>query len=165
MTVEQFIETVHQQRPVLVRLAQGFLHDKVEAEDAVQEALLRMWLLRERIAAHQDFSLLSVRITKNVCISVWRQKQKQPTVALEAIQILEEGRGPSANLEEQEAKDKFHKALHILTPAERRIFLLWQQEMAVREIAALIGIKVRTVSSMLSLARRKLLKSIKEQSL
>lgn len=164
MTAEEFTETAQQQRPILMSLSRGFLHEESEAEDVVQEVLLRMWLLRDRIDAAQDFVPLSVRITKNVCISLWRKKQKQNFVALEATAGLEGGREASCHLEEQENQSKLWQALHTLTPTERRIFLLRQQEMGIQEIAAVAGIHPRTVSSTLSLARRKLLISIRKQS-
>ena len=164
MTAEQFTETVQHQRPALMRLARGFLHDEAEAEDVVQEVLLRMWLLRERLTASPDFVPLSVRITKNVCVSLWRQKQRQSVVALEAIKALEGGREASDSLEEQEGHESLCKALLTLTVTQRRMFLLWQQEMSIQEIAALMGVGPRTVSSTLSLARRKLFEFIVHNS-
>ena len=76
MTAETYIELAERQRLQLSRLATDFLHDEASAEDVVQESLLRLWLMRERIDTPQDFCALAVRITKNVCISLWRKKQK-----------------------------------------------------------------------------------------
>lgn len=155
MTQETYIEQAEKQRSMLKKLAESFLHNEEEAEDVVQESLLRLWLLRDRLASPQEFAPLAVRITKNVCISLWRQKQKQHTVPLEAIASLE-GSGPSEEMEEKENHQKLRQALDALPPSERRIFQLWQQDMSIQEIATITGIKPRTVSSMLSLARKKL---------
>lgn len=160
MTLETYIEQAEKQRPVLMKLAAGFLHDEAEAEDAVQESLLRLWLLRERLVSPQEFAPLAVRITKNVCISLWREKQKQPTVPLEAIASLE-NISPPGGIEEKENAQRLRQAIDALPPSERRIFLLWQQDMSIQEIATITGIKPRTVSSMLSLARKKIYSKLK----
>lgn len=163
MTQETYIELAEEQRIRLKEIAQSFLHDEAEAEDAVQETLLRLWLLRERMASAEDFRPLAVRITKNVCISLWRQKQKQVSVPLEAIALLESSCMPSDLEEEKENGLMLSRAVNSLPPAERRIFQLWQQDMDIQEIAVITGAKPRTVSSMLSLARRKIFEKMKKQ--
>lgn len=160
MTQETYIEQAERLRPQMRKLAASFLPDEAEADDVVQEALLRLWLLRERLVSPQEFAPLAVRITKNVCISLWRQKQKQPTVPLEAIASLENS-SPPGNIEEKENALRLRQALDALPPSERRIFQLWQQDMSIQEIATITGIKPRTVSSMLSLARKKLYAKLK----
>lgn len=148
---------------MMLRLATDFLHNESEAEDVVQESLLRLWLMRERIVAEADFCALSIRITKNVCISLWRHKQKQQTVALEALNNLEDS-SHTGDIEDQECQQLLQKALSELPPAERRIFQLWQQDLGIQEIASITGAQPRTVSSMLSGARRKLYLKLKDQT-
>lgn len=163
MTKEAYIEMAEKQRMQLSRLATGFLHDTDAAEDVVQESLLRLWLLRERIETAQDFSALAIRITKNVCISLWRQKQKQQTVSLEALNSLENS-SQSTDIEDKECQQILQQALSELAPAERRIFQLWQQDLSIQEIATITGAQPRTVSSMLSLTRRKLYTKLKNRN-
>lgn len=163
MTTETYIELAEKQRLQLSRLAQGFLHDEANAEDVVQESLLRLWIMREKIETAQDFSALAVRITKNVCISLWRQKQKQATVPLEALNQLDTAYTSTA-IEEEDNNQRLQKAITELPPAERRIFQLWQQDLSIQEISVITGAKPRTVSSMLSGARRKLFEKLKNNS-
>lgn len=162
MTTEAYIEWAEKQRPLLSNLARGFLHDEQATEDVVQESLLRLWLLRDRIEGWPDFNALSVRITKNVCISLWRKQQKMKTVALEALEELD-GCCASEGLENREKQQLLARALAALPPSERRIFTLWQQDMSIQQIAVITGAKPRTVSSMLSLARKKLYEKLKSE--
>lgn len=157
MTNEAFNEEVKLLRSRLVGLARSFLHEDAEADDVVQETLLRMWLLKERIGTNKDFTALAIRITKNVCVSVWRQKQKSQQIGLDAVAMLQDSLQTSDETETNENHQRLKRAVAMLAPAERRIFLLWEQDLGIQEIATIIGIKPRTVSSMLSLARRKLL--------
>lgn len=162
MTNEAYIEWAERQRPKLLNLAAGFLHDSESAEDVVQESLLRLWLLRERIDSQSDFTALSVRIAKNVCISLWRQRQKGRVVPLEAISEIE-GSPTVSDIENDEKRKLLAKALEGLSPTERRIFTLWQQDLSIQQIATITGTKSRTVSSTLSLARRKLFEKLKSE--
>ena len=127
----------------MLNLATGFLHDSESAEDVVQESLLRLWLLRERIDSQSDFAALSVRIAKNVCISLWRQRQKGRVVPLEAISEIE-GSPTASDIENDEKRKLLAKALEGLSPTERRIFTLWQQDLSIQQIATITGTKSRT---------------------
>ena len=43
MTIEEYKKEVEQVRPQMLRLARSYLKDDEEAEDAVQDVLLRLW--------------------------------------------------------------------------------------------------------------------------
>ena len=47
--IAEFEQSVGQLREQLVRTAKGFLHDADLAEDAVQETLMRCWIVRDRL--------------------------------------------------------------------------------------------------------------------
>ena len=162
MTKETYTVMAEQCRPQLNRLAASFLHDECAADDVVQESLLRLWLMHDRINSEQDFKALAVRITKNVCISLWRQEQKMQTVPLEALNAIEHSYQP-ADIEKREERQRLERAIGQLPPTDRRLFHLWRQELGIQEIAAITGIKPRTVSSMLSLIRRKLYEQLKAE--
>lgn len=161
MTAEAYIEMAVRQRPKLKQLTVAFLHDENAADDAVQETLLRLWLLHERTATPQDFCALSVRIAKNVCISLWRKQSGHRIVTLEALDMLDHS-ACSDVVEEEEDRRLLQEAVDSLAPAEKRMFCLWQQDLGIQEIAAITGAKPRTVSSMLSAARVKLCKKLKQ---
>ncbi|MGM9674353.1 MAG: RNA polymerase sigma factor [Bacteroidaceae bacterium] len=163
MTTETYIEMAARQRAELLRMARDFLHDEAEAEDAVQESLLRLWLMRERIAQPRDFCLLAVRITKNVCISLWRKHQGRQMLPLEALTSLESSMRCDG-VEEAENSRLLREAVDSLPPSYRRIFHLWRQGMEIQEIAIVAGAKPRTVSSMLSAARARILARLKQIS-
>ena len=49
MTTIEYEEIAQRMRPRLVKLGGTFFRNDEQAADAVQEALLRLWLLRERV--------------------------------------------------------------------------------------------------------------------
>ena len=49
MEISEFIEYVRRYRHEFVGIAHHYFHDEHEVEDAVQDALIRLWMARERI--------------------------------------------------------------------------------------------------------------------
>ena len=75
MTQQEYEHIVPELRPRLKDIGRQFFGDEEMAEDIAQETLMRLWLLRERIASLTDIKPLAVRMAKNLCVSEWR-KQK-----------------------------------------------------------------------------------------
>ena len=69
MTTIEYEEIAQRMRPRLVKLGGTFFRNDEQAADAVQEALLRLWLLRERVNDEDYAEALFIRMTKNVCVS------------------------------------------------------------------------------------------------
>ena len=75
MKAEQFTSIVSHIRPRLLALASQF--DADSAEDAVQEALMRLWTAWPQLAEPADAERLAVRLTKHACIDDYRRRQRQ----------------------------------------------------------------------------------------
>ena len=80
MKPETFTSIVSQLRPRLLNLALQFDADTDAAEDAVQEALMRLWTTWEKLLEAADAERLAIRLTKHACIDAYRKRQQ--TVAL-----------------------------------------------------------------------------------
>ena len=52
-------------RPALLRMAIRYLEDSDEAEDVVQDALLKLWFLRDRLDQYRSVDALAIVITKH----------------------------------------------------------------------------------------------------
>ena len=67
-------------RPKLMNLCRSFF-DKQElaydAEDAVQETLLRLWQMQDRLSDYQKPEALAMLIAKNVCIDILKLNKEQ----------------------------------------------------------------------------------------
>ena len=77
-------------RPALLRLAERYMESADDAEDVIQEVLLKLWFLRERLNNYRSIDALAVVITKHLCINNMR-KRKMETVALEKSMGMEGG--------------------------------------------------------------------------
>lgn len=156
MTQQEYEHMVPRLRPRLKNIGQQFFGDEEMAEDIAQETLMRLWMLRERIAPQTDIEPLAVRMAKNLCASEWRkQKVRQGNSLQEA---LTDHKDIQRDVELKEEVARLKRAVSQLKPAEQRLFRMRHEaEMDIQQISAVTGIGVRSVSAMLSTAKRKLL--------
>ena len=156
MTQQEYEHMVPRLRPRLKNIGQQFFGDEEMAEDIAQETLMRLWMLRERIAPQTDIEPLAVRMAKNLCVSEWRkQKVRQGNSLQEA---LTDHKDIQRDVELKEEVARLKRAVSQLKPAEQRLFRMRHEaEMDIQQISAITGIGVRSVSAMLSTAKRKLL--------
>lgn len=156
MTQQEFEHIVPRLRPRLKDIGRQFFGNEEMAEDIAQETLMRLWMLRERIAPQTDIEPLAVRMAKNLCVSEWRkQKVRQGNSLQEA---LTDHKDIQRDVELKEEVARLKRAVSQLKPAEQRLFRMRHEaEMDIQQISAVTGIGVRSVSAMLSTAKRKLL--------
>lgn len=155
MTHQEFEHIAHELRPRLLRIGQDFFGKEDLAEDVAQETLMRLWMLRERLDLQKGIEALAVRMAKNLCISEWRkQKVRQGNVLQIELTTHED---IHRNVELKEEIARLRQALSQLKPAEQRLFRMRHEaEMDIQQISAATGIGARSVSAMLSAAKRKL---------
>lgn len=155
MTQQEYEHIVPELRPRLKDIGRQFFGDKEMAEDIAQETLMRLWLLRERIASLTDIKPLAVRMAKNLCVSEWRKQKVRQGNALQAEFPAHED--TQRNMELKDEIARLRQAVSQLKPAEQRLFRMRHEaEMDIQQISAVTGIGVRSVSAMLSTAKRKL---------
>jgi len=87
MTTEEYEQTAQRMRPRLTALGRTFFGDAAQADDAAQEALVRLWLLRDRVNDVRHAEALLVRMTKNICVSEWRRSGAGSSIGLWFVTI------------------------------------------------------------------------------
>ena len=73
-------------RPQLVNQARRYLGDTDEAEDVVQDALLRLWQMRDQLSS--PLVRMAVVVTRNLAIDHLRRRR--PAASLELVAAEEE---------------------------------------------------------------------------
>lgn len=136
-----------------------------EDEDTVQEVLLKLWLLISSGYEVRDFEALAVRMTKNMCVSKFRKKDRR-AARLAEEENLEGGLSASKRLEEREARVLSQKLMGSLNPTQRMYIKMRNDgEMSLDEISSLTGKPKTSVKSTISAARKKLLDLLKKENL
>jgi RNA polymerase sigma-70 factor (ECF subfamily) len=80
MQIERFKTDIISHRQTLFLAALKWLKQEEDAEDAVQETLLRLWNIREQLDSVSNPAAFAMQITKNICFDRLRT-QKENTEA------------------------------------------------------------------------------------
>ena len=153
MTTDTFMDEAKAMRPMLLNVARNILGSDEEAEDVVQDALLRMWQLRdEPIRNLKGFARIVVR---NLSLSKVRRKSQ--TVDISHADIADE-----VETERNEQIDRMMELVDALPTIQQTVLRLrHMQEMTMADIATLIGTSEVAVRQSLSRARRSIIEQYK----
>lgn len=83
MTLRDFEILASTLRPRLLRNAGSILDDRMEAEDIVQETMLKLWTLRESLDECRSVEAFAVVITRRLAINALRHRKPGVFVDLE----------------------------------------------------------------------------------
>lgn len=151
---EWFTSQVHEHQDELYRLAYHILRGKEDAEDALQEALLRAYSNLWQLKQPKYFKTWMTRILMNTCFDIQR-KQKMN-------QDIDEYKDIIGESEDMTTKIVMEKAIQKLDELNQQIIILfYYQEYSVKEISAILNVSVMNVKQRLSRSR-KILKEILE---
>ena len=152
----------------IYRYALGLLGNQADAEDATQEALLRLWNHLPRLNLFKIRAWL-FQVTRNYCLDQIRRRSH--AFSPDPEEVLEQwpddlAVDPSFAADSSFQLEQARKALLKLPEALRSVFLLYEVNgLRYREIATALGMPVNTVKVNLLRAREKLSRLIhKEES-
>ena len=158
MEKEEFSKLAREMRADIMALSRRFLGDATEAEDNVQDTLLRLWSVRHRLEEVRSVPALTYAICRNLCISKLRQRRTVPLSLSDEIRIASD-HDTAWQLEDEENARWLEGRIGELPFAQMQILRMSQQDgLENSEIAELLGITETTVRTALSKARKKLLK-------
>jgi RNA polymerase sigma-70 factor, ECF subfamily len=147
----------------------GSVHD---ADDALQETMLRAWRGIARFEPRAELSTWLYRIATNVCLRMIEQRSRHETTDVEAYlqpypDALLEHETPEREAERRETIGlAFVAAMQLLPPRQRAALVLrdvlgW----SAREVADMLGLSVVAANSALQRARERIERERREGSL
>lgn len=144
MTQEEFKEEAQRLRPRLMLTARRYLGDD-DAEDTVQDALLRLWQMVGEL--RQPFDALALRLTRNLCID--KVRRRKPMV------VLTDSGGTDQADGDDERVERMMAVVSTLPDLQQTILRLRHLEgMEMNEIADLTGSSEVAIRKALSRARQ-----------
>ena len=162
MENREFENMAKRVRPTLLSMAEKMLHDGDEAEDTVQDVLLKLWLIRDRLDLYHSVDALAVAVTKNLCISRLRTRQTSLTVPMDEGMETADNHTPDLPMEERETHAWLVRTVRGLPAGQFAILRMSQTEgMSNRQIAEVLGITETSVRTALCKARHKLLEKLR----
>lgn len=142
--------------PKMTMLARRMLADPVEAEDAVQDAFLRLWTHAARWQpGRAKFETWLYRVTLNQCYDRLRRRNHVPID--EALDVPDAAPGPEVSHQMRVLAASIEVALGQLPERQRAaIVLCHYQECGNIEAADILGVSVEALESLLARGRRAL---------
>lgn len=144
----------------LYRVAYSVVRNSAEAEDAVQEAFLRVLRHREKLAEIRDARVWLVRITWNIVLDRKRRSKTRPENEdiADYARLLPSGeRNAADTLISSQEHGRILKLIDCLPQKERQALLLSAvEELSTVEIADILGTTESSIRSRIFRARREL---------
>lgn len=136
----------------LFGISYRILRDRQLAEDATQQALLRIWRKLPRLQDPARFEAWSYRLLVNVCYSEAKRRSRWRLMPLTS-----EVRSVRDDIERVGDRDQLERAFRRLSLEQRTVMVLHHDlGMTAPQIAETLGIPVGTVDSRLGRAMAKL---------
>ncbi|MDQ3789874.1 MAG: sigma-70 family RNA polymerase sigma factor [Actinomycetota bacterium] len=151
-------DAFEQQRGRLVAIAYRMLGSRADAEDAVQEAWLR--LARQDTAAIENLTAWLTTVVGRICVDMLRSRNTRPEVPYEErlpeIVVTEDAEPEEDSLLAESVGLALLVVLDTLRPAERLAFVLHDMfGVPFDEIARIVGKSADATKMLASRARRK----------
>ena len=161
VTRKEFQTLASELRPTLLANATRLLGSEEAAEDVVQDTLLKMWSMGEKLDSYSHPGSLAVVITRNLCLDQLKRPAVSRSMSLEDARDAIDATFPSPHraLTEREALDEVMRMMRTLPDSVQTIMRMRHVEgMETEEIAALTGATVASVRVSLSRGRKQLKK-------
>ncbi len=153
-------------RPKITALAGRFFAavDRAEqADDVAQETLLRLWRMGGRADGYRDVEALAIAIAKNVCVDIYRRGAPS-ALPIDNVRIAVAAAAETRQTDEA-LRYALEKGIARLPSTQRRMLMMRSEGMQLDDIAAVCGTTKASAKTLISAARRALMKSMKGEEL
>lgn len=156
MTEREYNEEAAELRPTLIDLAVGYTKSRDDAEDIVQDVMLKLWTMRNDV--QRPMGALAHVLTRNLCVDFLRRRK--PTVDAIPSDVQETGNEVSA----AEQAERLMGVIDTLPTTYQVVLRLRHIEgMTMGDMARLMGSSEAAVRKALSRARQAVLRIYMEQ--
>ncbi len=141
----------------LYRLAKMMLQTREEAEDALQDVLLKLWDNRQNLANYRSVEALAMRMTKNQCLNRLKSLQYRRGPDAHAVEVGSSELPPDRSLEVHDSLRLMQRLVESLPPQQQLVMHLRNVEgYSYEEIEEITGMTVNAIRVNLSRARQQL---------
>ncbi len=155
MTQETFKNTVFVLRDEMYRFAKRFVVSVDEAEDVVQDLMVKFWQMKEDLSQYSNFKSFALKCVKNECLN--RLKHHEVKQGFASLQVH---RSELYQMDNNNIKEQILKWINLLPDKQKMVIHLKDiEEYEVSEIATILEMEQNAVRVNLMRARQK----IKEQ--
>ena len=163
MTMRGFGRSLFEQecpkvRADLMAVALSLLPGADDAEDAVQDTLLKLWAVRERVVDARHFRHLALSIVRHVSLNMLRSMAVRRADTLMDHMAVPASDNPHSLMEQRELTHRARDVWQSLPRSHRIILHMKEVEhLSTEEIAALLGTTPGNVRTRLSRGKKEML--------
>lgn len=156
MEQERFEIEILPLRPRLMQLAKRLLPENGMQEDIVQEAMIKLWLMRNQLDKYRSIEALAVVITRHLCYNILRGNIYN-RVDISAAENVNTASTPEDELLQQEEANRLLKIISLLPDMQQSILQMKHIDgLEVAEIARITGGSPDSIRMNLSRARKRI---------
>ena len=162
-----FSKLVNQYKDLVFTLSYKMLKNREEAEEASQDAFIKVFNSLAKFKGESKFSTWIYKITYNTCLDRLKKSKKENSVAY--LEDFNEGQikvieGILENIDEKERNQKIQECLQLLPSEEAFLLTLYYfDDQSLEEIAKIINCNSNNVKIKLFRSRKKMATILKEQ--
>src|SRR6185312_5929358 len=141
MSLEVFQTRILPMKDKLYRLALRLLPDRCDAEDVVQEVMVRLWSRREEWGQWQSLEAYCMTAVKNGCLDRLQKRQLRPVGEDRAWDVNSHDKDPQEKMIAKETFIQIRKCMDALPQNQQLVIQLREVEgFSYNEIAEVLGI-------------------------
>ena len=156
MQINELIEILTPYKNKMFRYAFSIVGNRIEAEDVVQEAMIKVWKKMDKFSEIDNKEAWVITIVRNLAIDKIRAKKKKKTSDInDYFHISDKAPSPDIKLEQKDAVRKVAEIMDSLQETQKEIITLRDIEgYTYQEIADIMDLKVDQVKVYLFRARK-----------
>lgn len=155
MDKTQFEDAVRRFRDTVYRTALHVTGHPQDAEDAVQEVFLRLYTAERPFEGPEHLRRWLLRVTVNVCRDALKSPWRRRRVSLEELPET-----PAFDRPEQ--GELYREVMGLPEKYRTVLYLFYYEELTVKEIGGVLGLRTTAVTTRLHRARAKLKEQLTE---
>jgi RNA polymerase sigma-70 factor, ECF subfamily len=164
MSLSVFTQRILPMKDKLFRLAYSLVGHWQEAEDIVQEVMIKIWDKREEWHQWQNMEGYCMTITRNYCFDKLRSKKYFPGELDEAITLGTNDKNPFQRTSDREMIQHIHLSMQQLPEKQQLVMQLREIEgKSYQEIAELLDMSMEQVKINLFRARNTVKNALQKQ--
>ncbi len=155
MDLQAFKQHILPVRDKLFRLAKNFLRNREEAEDLLQDVLLKLWTNKQNLDTYQSVEALAMTTTRNLCLDRLKALKHRRTADIDGCEIDSGYAAPDQLTEAADSESLLQRLLDALPEQQRYVLHLREVEgYSYEEMEELTGLSVNNLRVILSRARK-----------
>ena len=150
-----FCDLARRYKDMIFRIALNYFGNTFDAEDMVQEALMKLYTADPAFESEEHAKHWLIRVTLNLCKNTVRSPWRRRTVSLEDASDL-------VSFDKPEQSELFQSVMGLPEKYRTVLYLFYYEDLPVREVAELLRITESAVTTRLSRARQMLKSELME---